>query len=366
MAVPGDGSHLGRVTPGEGHTWGWGHTWGGVSHLGRGSPGDTGDRAPPGDTIFALSSAPGRSGVAVIRASGPGSRGALQSLAGTPPLPPPRLLALRSIRDPHTGETLDRGMVVWFPGPHSFTGEDCAELHVHGGPAVISGVLQALARVPGLRPAEPGEFSLRAFRRGKLDLPAAEGLRDLIGAETAAQRRQALRELRGELGQLYRAWSHALTQVGLGCGLPNGGGWLLSAGVATKPSRGHQTLLWPPNAAGGHQTLLVATKHCSWPPNPAMATECCSWPPNPPVAIKPSHDHQTLLVATKPSCGHQMLHVATKRCWWLPNPHVVIKPSHGHQTLLVTTKPCCGHQMLLMATKPSCGHQTLLVATKPW
>ncbi|XP_032938348.1 tRNA modification GTPase GTPBP3, mitochondrial isoform X4 [Catharus ustulatus] len=211
----GDRGHTGppgdRGSPGDtGHT---GHTGppGDTGHTG--SPGDTGDRAPPGDTIFALSSAPGRSGVAVIRASGPGSRGALQSLAGTPPLPPPRLLALRSIRDPHTGETLDRGMVVWFPGPHSFTGEDCAELHVHGGPAVISGVLQALARVPGLRPAEPGEFSLRAFRRGKLDLPAAEGLRDLIGAETAAQRRQALRELRGELGQLYRAWSHALTQA---------------------------------------------------------------------------------------------------------------------------------------------------------
>ncbi|NWI45822.1 GTPB3 GTPase, partial [Picathartes gymnocephalus] len=166
-----------------------------------------------GDTIFALSSAPGRCGVAVIRASGPGSRGALQSLTGTPKMPPPRVLALRCIRDPDTAETLDRGLVVWFPGPRSFTGEDCTELHVHGGPAVVSGVLRALGRLPGLRPAEPGEFTRRAFRHGKLDLTAAEGLRDLIGAETEAQRRQALRQMEGELGRLYQRWSHTLTQA---------------------------------------------------------------------------------------------------------------------------------------------------------
>ncbi|KAM7025959.1 LOW QUALITY PROTEIN: 5-taurinomethyluridine-[tRNA] synthase subunit GTPB3, mitochondrial [Acridotheres tristis] len=180
-------------------------------------PGDTGGgtgggTGGTGDTIFALFG-PGRCGVAVIRASGPGSRGALQSLAGTPKMPPPRVLALRRIRDPTPAETLDRGLVVWFPGPHSFTGEDCAELHVHGGPAVVSGVLRALGRLPGLRPAEPGEFTLRAFRRGKLDLTAAEGLRDLIGAETEAQRRQALRQMEGELGQLYQGWSHTLTQA---------------------------------------------------------------------------------------------------------------------------------------------------------
>ncbi|NXA64939.1 GTPB3 GTPase, partial [Mohoua ochrocephala] len=166
-----------------------------------------------GATIFALSSAPGRCGVAVIRASGPGSRGALQSLTGTPKVPPPRVLDLRRIRDPDTAETLDRGLVVWFPGPHSFTGEDCAELHVHGGPAVVSGVLRALGRLPGLRPAEPGEFTRRAFHHGKLDLTAAEGLRDLIGAETEAQRRQALRQMEGDLGRLYQRWSHSLTQA---------------------------------------------------------------------------------------------------------------------------------------------------------
>ncbi|XP_057254405.1 tRNA modification GTPase GTPBP3, mitochondrial isoform X2 [Pezoporus wallicus] len=166
-----------------------------------------------GDTIFAVSSGHGRCGVAVIRTSGPGSRGALQSLTGRPALPPPRVLALRRIRDPATGEPLDRGLVVWFQGPQSFTGEDCAELHVHGGPAVVSGVLRALGSLPGLRPAEPGEFTRRAFRRGKLDLTAAEGLGDLIRAETEAQRRQALRQMEGELGRLYQRWSDALTQA---------------------------------------------------------------------------------------------------------------------------------------------------------
>ncbi|XP_069734414.1 LOW QUALITY PROTEIN: tRNA modification GTPase GTPBP3, mitochondrial [Phaenicophaeus curvirostris] len=169
--------------------------------------------AAPGDTVFALSSGHGRCGVAVIRTSGPGSRGALHSLTGRPELPPPRVMALRRLRDPDTHETLDRGLVVWFPGPQSFTGEDCAELHVHGGPAVLSGVLRALGRLPGLRPAEPGEFTRRAFRRGKLDLTAAEGLGDLIHAETEAQRRQALRQVDGELGRLYGRWSETLTQA---------------------------------------------------------------------------------------------------------------------------------------------------------
>ncbi|XP_071583883.1 tRNA modification GTPase GTPBP3, mitochondrial [Heliangelus exortis] len=166
-----------------------------------------------GDTIFALSSGQGRCGVAVIRTSGPASRGALQTLTQPPRLPPPRVLALRRIRDPDTSETLDRGLVVWFPAPQSFTGEDCAELHVHGGPAVVRGVLRALGRLPGLRPAEPGEFTRRAFHGGKLDLTGAEGLGDLIRAETEAQRRQALRQMEGELGQLYQRWTETLTQA---------------------------------------------------------------------------------------------------------------------------------------------------------
>ncbi|XP_048783304.1 LOW QUALITY PROTEIN: tRNA modification GTPase GTPBP3, mitochondrial [Lagopus muta] len=167
----------------------------------------------PGDTIFAVSSGHGRCGVAVIRTSGPGSGGAIRSLTGSSELPPPRVMALRRIRDPHTAELLDRGLVVWFPGPQSFTGEDCMELHVHGGPAVVSGVLRALGRLSGLRPAEPGEFTRRAFHRGKLDLTAAEGLRDLIHAETEAQRQQALRQMEGELGRLYQQWGETLTQA---------------------------------------------------------------------------------------------------------------------------------------------------------
>ncbi|RXM92650.1 tRNA modification GTPase GTPBP3, mitochondrial [Acipenser ruthenus] len=127
-------------------------------------------------------------------------------------LPAPRTAVLHSLLDPGTGEPLDRGLVLWFPGPHSFTGEDCAEFHVHGGPAVISGVLQALGSLPGLRPAEAGEFTRRAFQAGKLDLTEVEGLGDLIHAETEAQRRQALRQMAGDLGRLYQGWSQALTR----------------------------------------------------------------------------------------------------------------------------------------------------------
>ncbi|MBN3280051.1 GTPB3 GTPase, partial [Polyodon spathula] len=164
-------------------------------------------------TIFALSSGHGKCGVAVIRVSGPASASALRSLAGmTHLLPAPRTAVLHSLLDPGTGEPLDRGLVLWFPGPHSFTGEDCAEFHVHGGPAVISGVLQALGSLPGLRPAEAGEFTRRAFQAGKLDLTEVEGLGDLIHAETEAQRRQALRQMAGDLGRLYQGWSQALTR----------------------------------------------------------------------------------------------------------------------------------------------------------
>ncbi|NXY00104.1 GTPB3 GTPase, partial [Centropus bengalensis] len=123
-------------------------------------------------------------------------------------------------------------------GPHSFTGEDCAELHVHGGPTVLGAVLRALGRLPGLRPAEPGEFTRRAFRRGKLDLTAAEGLGDLIRAETEAQRRQALRQMEGELGQLYQRWSQTLTQVRPRGARGFGGGF----GVAPADPRARQAL----------------------------------------------------------------------------------------------------------------------------
>lgn len=155
-------------------------------------------------TIFAVSSGTGRAGVAVIRISGPETHRAVAALAGD--LPPPRRATLRTLRDPVSRETLDQALVLSFPGPASFTGEDMAELHVHGGRAVIAGVLEALARIEGLRPAEAGEFARRAFENGKIDLTEAEGLADLIDAETEAQRVQALRQTAGALRKLYDGW----------------------------------------------------------------------------------------------------------------------------------------------------------------
>ena len=152
----------------------------------------------PTDTIFALASGQGRAAVAIIRLSGPASRNALKALAGVVPLP--RRATLATLRDPVTGAPLDRGLGLFFPAPHSFTGEDCAELQVHGGRAVVGAVLKALSGVPDCRLAEPGEFTRRAFLNGKLDLAAVEGLADLIDAETEAQRRQAFRQLEGHLG----------------------------------------------------------------------------------------------------------------------------------------------------------------------
>lgn len=156
------------------------------------------------DTIFALASGPGRSAVAIIRLSGPSSRTALERLAGR--CPPPRRASLAALRHPGTGELLDHGLVLWFPGPNSFTGEDAAELQIHGGRAVVAALLEALGRIPTCRLAEPGEFTRRAFAEGRLDLTEVEGLADLIDAQTSAQRRQALRQMEGTLGR----WAIAL------------------------------------------------------------------------------------------------------------------------------------------------------------
>ncbi len=127
-------------------------------------------------------------------------------------LPPPRVAQRRRLVDPQNGDALDDGLVLWFPGPRSATGEDVAELHLHGSRAVLAAVMQALARF-GLRLAEPGEFTRRAFLNGKLDLLQAEAIADLAAAETEAQRRQALRQLGGELGDVYRGWRDRLTRI---------------------------------------------------------------------------------------------------------------------------------------------------------
>lgn len=163
------------------------------------------------DTIFALATARGRSAIAVLRLSGPEAGPALVALAGA--LPPPRHARLVALRDPTECTLLDRALVLWLPGPASYTGEDSAEFHIHGGPAVVTGVVAALARLPGLRPAEAGEFTRRAFENGRLDLTAAEGLADLIAAETAAQRRQALDQLSGSLGKTYEGWRAELLHL---------------------------------------------------------------------------------------------------------------------------------------------------------
>jgi len=166
------------------------------------------------DTIFAPSTAPGRAGIAVIRVSGPNARRAVEALVGEAP-PSPKHAILKAFRDAR-GETIDRGLLLWFEAPHSFSGEDIAEFHVHGGRAIIEAMLGALARVDGLRPAEAGEFTRRAVENGKLDLTQAEALADLIDAQTDAQRRQALSQYGGALAALYEGWRTQLTRaVGL-------------------------------------------------------------------------------------------------------------------------------------------------------
>ncbi len=161
------------------------------------------------DTIFAPASGTGRTAVAMLRLSGPGTAAVLAAICGSLPLP--RVARLRSLRGPD-GELLDRALVLWFPGPASYTGEDAAELHLHGGRAVIEGVADALV-ARGARPAEAGEFTRRAFLNGRLDLLAAEAIGDLVEAETSAQRRQALRQMEGALGDLYRGWSLRLLRL---------------------------------------------------------------------------------------------------------------------------------------------------------
>lgn len=155
------------------------------------------------ETIYALASARGRAGVAVLRLSGGETSAAILALTGAAP-PKPRVATLRDLFD-RAGESIDQGLVIWFPAPASFTGEDVAELQVHGGRAVLDALFSALSGL-GLRPAEPGEFARRAVENGKLDLTRAEGILDLVNAETEAQRRQALGQLGGRQGRLYESW----------------------------------------------------------------------------------------------------------------------------------------------------------------
>ena len=166
------------------------------------------------ETIFALSSAPGRAGVSVLRLSGPSAGRALRELTGRK-LPKPRAASLRSIFDVE-GDLIDKPLVLWFPAPKSFTGEDCAELHVHGSVAILEMTAQRLSQL-GLRQARPGEFTRRAVEHGKMDLTEAEGLADLIDARTEGQRVQALSNMGGALRKTYEGWKSlildALAQI---------------------------------------------------------------------------------------------------------------------------------------------------------
>jgi tRNA modification GTPase len=166
---------------------------------------------PDRSTIFALSSGRPPAAIAVVRVSGLRAGIALEKLIGR--LPEPRKAALARVRDPASGEVIDEALALWFPAPHSETGEDVAELQLHGGQAVIAGVLDALAMIESCRPAEAGEFTRRAFENGRLDLTAVEGLADLIAAETQAQRRLALRQLKGLIGDRAEAWRRRLIEA---------------------------------------------------------------------------------------------------------------------------------------------------------
>ena len=164
------------------------------------------------DTIFALATAPGRGGVAVVRVSGPAAWQAARNMT-TRPLPPPRHAALRTLVDPVSRETIDHALIIVFQGPASFTGEDCVEFHVHGGRAVIASLEQALSGQSGIRPAGPGEFTRRGFENGRLDLTEAEAIADLVNAETQAQKEQALLQMGGALSQLYQGWTDRLSRL---------------------------------------------------------------------------------------------------------------------------------------------------------
>ncbi len=219
------------------------------------------------DTIFALSSGAAPSGVAVIRLSGSGVRFGLETLLGS--VPAPRQAALRTIRAPD-GEILDRGLVLFFAAPASFTGEDVAELQVHGGRAVIAAILKTLAGLPGYRPAEAGEFTRRAFANGRADLTEIEGLADLVAAETEMQRRLAVRQAEGGLRRVYEDWrrrlirARALVEAGLDFvdeeDVPDdvmAPAWDEAAGVAAEMARHLDDQHWGERVRSGFEVVLL-------------------------------------------------------------------------------------------------------------
>ena len=163
-------------------------------------------------TIYALSSGPGISGVAIIRISGPETANVIKSLTGKEP-PKPRVASLRKINNINTSELIDEGIIIWFPSPQSYTGEDMAEIHVHGGKAVILSVQNEISKVENCRLAEPGEFTKLAFQNGKINLLKAESIADLISAETEIQRLQAVKIMRGKSSEKFNELREKLLKI---------------------------------------------------------------------------------------------------------------------------------------------------------
>ena len=163
-------------------------------------------------TIYALSSGPGISGVAVIRISGNEASSAIKLLTNKD-LPSPRVATLRKINNSNTSELIDEGIIIWFPGPNSYTGEDLAEFHVHGSRAVIKAMHLAISKIKNCRLAEPGEFTKRAFQNGKINLLKAESIADLISSETEIQRKQALKIMNGKSSDVFLLWREKLLKI---------------------------------------------------------------------------------------------------------------------------------------------------------
>ncbi len=163
-------------------------------------------------TIFALSSGPGMSGVAIIRISGPEASNVIKSLTRKE-IPKPRMAVLRKINNINTSELIDEGIIIWFPGPESYTGEDMAEIHIHGGKAVILAVQNEISKIKNCRIAEPGEFTKLAFQNGKINLLKAESIADLISAETEIQRLQAVKIMQGQSSQKFNELREKLLKL---------------------------------------------------------------------------------------------------------------------------------------------------------
>ena len=163
-------------------------------------------------TIYALSTGPGVSGVAIIRISGPEVSKVIEKLTGKK-TPPARIATLRKINNTNTSELIDEGIIIWFPGPESYTGEDMAELHVHGGKAVVLAVQEAISNIENCRLAEPGEFTKLAFQNGKINLLKAESIADLISAETEIQRKQAVRIMNGTSSKKFNELREKLLKI---------------------------------------------------------------------------------------------------------------------------------------------------------